>query len=210
MADDVVVDGETIDFGENDVIHNLKVINGGVATLTGTTVQGNITVEGEDSYLGLGNVVVGNDVTIRNGARLSMGFSTIRNNLKGDHSGHINFSISNVLGNINITGGADFNADIGPCIVGNDLKYRKSSAARFNFFTIGGNVEVSENVSPSQFFGIEIKNCDIGNDLKVLKNTMTAFIKVENNTVGNNMRIKENTPEPTISGNIVQGNVELD
>lgn len=210
LAGDVVVDGEEISFGSDDVIHNLKVINGGSAHLNGTTVQGNITIEGEGSYCGFSNVLVGNDVTVRSGARLSMWYSTIGNNLKGDRSGHINFLISNVLNNIDITGGADFNAEYGPCVVGNDLKYKKGSCARFKGFTIGGNMEVSENASPSQYFGIEIKNCEIGNDLKVLKNTMTAFIKVIDNKVGNNMRIKDNTPAPEISGNDVEGNVELD
>ncbi len=81
---------------------------------------------------------------------------------------------------------------------------------RLNWFTVGGNVQVSENVSPSQYFGIEIRNSEIDGDLQVFNNTMTAFIKVENNTVGGNLQVKENTPEPTVSGNDVEGDVELD
>jgi hypothetical protein len=210
LAGDVVVDGETKDFYSDDVIDNLTVINGGAALLWGTTVDGNIMVQGENSYLGLGSASVGGNVCLKDQGRASIGWSTISGNLQGDASGHINFAISEVVGNIQIAEGADFSAPYGPCKVGGDIKYEKASAVRLNWFTVGGNVQVSENVSPSQYFGIEIRNCKIDGDLQVFKNTMTAFIKVENNTVGGNLQVKENTPEPTVSGNDVEGNVELD
>ena len=212
-GDDVVVDGEEKSFGPDDVIDNLTVINGGRAMLNGATVNGNLTIEGEGSYAGAnkwpGCSVVG-DTIVKDGGHLSIWYSTICGNLLGDKAGHINFLISEVGGNIQMTEGADFSAPYGPCKVGGDIKYEKGNCVRLNWFTVGGNVQVSENVSPSQYFGIEVRNSEIDGDLQVFKNTMTAFIKVEDNTIGGNLQVKENTPEPTVSGNTVEGNVEVD
>lgn len=210
-GDDVVVDGEEKSFGPDDVIDNLTVINGGRASLApGTTVNGNLMVEGAGSYTGWSGASVVGDVIVKDGGMLSCWYSVIGGNLKGDNPYHINFLISDVVGNVEMTGGGAFNAEYGPCKVGGDIKYEKASVMRLNWFTVGGNVQVSENVSPSQYFGIEVRNCEIDGDLQVFKNTMTAFIKVENNTIGGNLQVKENTPEPTVSGNTVEGNVEVD
>ena len=49
MLGDVVVDGQTQSFDMYDVIHNLKVKNGGRALGTGSTIQNDATIEGSGS-----------------------------------------------------------------------------------------------------------------------------------------------------------------
>ena len=128
LGADVVVDGTIESFGPDDVIDNLTVINGGFATLeTGTVVSGDLRIDGQDSYADApwGCTVVGN-VTVKDGGKLSMWVSTIGGNLHGIRSGHINFLISDVVGNVMIMEGEDFNASSGPCNIGGNFLYRNS------------------------------------------------------------------------------------
>ena len=106
-----------------------------------------------------------------------------------------------------MTGGADFNGAYGPCRVGGDIKYEKGRSVLLNWFTVGGNMQVSDN---GGYSFILIKNCEIDGDLQVCKNDMGQYITIKDNTVGGNLQVKENTPTPTVSGNDVEGNVELD
>jgi hypothetical protein len=209
LAGDVVVDGEAKDFYSDDVIDNLTVINGGRAMLYGTTVNGNLTIEGEGSYAGTdtapGCSVVGN-VTVKNGGLLSIWYSTIGGNLQGDGAGHINFLASEVVGSIKMKGGADFNANNGGK-VGGDVVIQTGTGFRLNWFTVGGKLHVSDNEGGGY---IRITNCDIGNDLKVCKNDMGQDITIENNTVAGNLEVKDNSPTPTVSGNEVEGKVKVD
>ena len=181
---DVVVDGETKSFDSDDVIGNLTVINGGTAELNGTTVEGNLTIEGEDSYANFFYVSVGGNATVKDNGRLSMWWSTIGGNLQGDGCGHINFLISEVVGSLKIKGGADFNAPFGPCKVGGDITYEKGRSVLLNWFTVGGKLHVMDN---GGYSFILIENCDIGNDLKVCKNDMGQYITIEKNTVSGNL-----------------------
>ena len=213
-GNDVVVDGETKVFYPDDVIDNLTVINGGVADLKiGARVNGNLTVEAEGSYAGSGGCSVVGDVMVKDGGRISMWFSTIGGNLQGDGAGHINFLISEVVGNIQLTGGADFNGYYGGTL-GGDFKYEKGSAVWLRAWTVGGNVQVSDNEGRDIF----IDNCQIGADLQVFCNWMgrswwTQYpIDIKYNTVGGNLQVKENvcTPPPRVIDNDVEGNVEVD
>ena len=207
-GNDVVVDGETKSFDSDDVIDNLTVINGGRALLNGTTVEGNLTIEGEGSYANFEWAVsVGGNAIVKDNGRLSMWYSTIGGDLQGDGCGHINFLISEVVGSLKMKGGADFNGAFGPCKVGGDVVIQTGAGVLLNWFTVGGKLHVLDNSGNSYIW---IKYCDIGNDLKVCKNDMGQYITIENNTVAGNLEVKDNSPTPTVTGNEVEGEVKVE
>lgn len=214
---DVVVDGEMAEFFPGDVIDNLTVINGGVAILYGATVNGDLTVEGEGSYAGSGGCLVVGEAILRDGGALSMWYSTIGQDLLGDGAGHINYLVSHVGGDIVLSGGADFNGYYSGS-VGGDFKYTDGSAVWLRDWTVGGDVEVSDNEGRDIYIHI----CQIGGDLEVLNNSMgpswwTPYpIDITYNTVGGDLEVKENVcmdyggpVPPLVSDNVVGGDVEV-
>jgi hypothetical protein len=212
---DVVVDGVSMAFGSDDVISNLTVINGGIANLNGSTVEGNIKIEGAQSYAGLSWVSVGGNVKVGEQAFLSVGYSTVAGNFKGDGYYHINFGATEVFGSVVLVGGGAFNALYGG-MVGGDFKYTTGNAVNLNYFTFGGNVSVVNNYGPGSYEYVWIRNCEILGNLKVSDNDMGeaqypySGIAIENNTVGGNLNCTKNTPTPVVSGNDVQGDVKVD
>lgn len=210
-GDDVVVDGETKYFYSDAVIDNLTVKNGAVVWLQGATVKGNIIIEGTNSYAGshIGCTIKGNAV-VKDGGRLSMWRSRIDGNLQGEEYWYINWLISEVGGNVQLTGGGHYNAEYGPGKVGGDFKYEKGTTVWLNWHTVGGNVQVLENYAPGEYDRIFIVNCEIDGDLQVCKNDIGWYIAVENNTVGGNLEVKDNDPDATVEGNDVSGNEDVD
>jgi hypothetical protein len=209
-VDDVTVDGETISFGADDVIHNLKVVNGGAAYLDGTTVTGSVTVEGEGSYLNMYGVSVDGNAILRDGGFVSMWYTTIEGNLLGDRYYHINFLISEVGGNIQLTDGGDFNAPYGPCTVGNNVHITGCGVVGMNWFAVGGNVQISDCQSPSEFFQTYVVNSTIDGKLHVFGNEIAQGILIDGNTIGGHLIVRDNTPDATIGDNDVGGKVDVD
>lgn len=213
---DVLVDGETREFYADDFIDNLTVKNGGKALLWSASVYGEITVEGENSYLGLNWASVGGNVELKDQGRASIGWSTIGGSLEGLDFYHINFTDTDVLGSIELKGGGDFNGDFGwGSVIGGDFEYEEGHAVILKQFIVGGNVQVVDNDGGGSGF-IEIMDCQISGDIEVLNNENMIpqwswhRHTIENNTVGGNLEVKNNTPAPTVTGNTVDGEVEVD
>ncbi len=214
LAGDVTVDGTTATFGSDAVIHNLTVKNGAIVWLQGTVITGNLTIQGRSVDTGQGSsvdtgyygcTVVGN-VVVKDGAYFSCWFAKIGGNLQGSKYGFINFLISEVDGNVQINEGGFFNAEYGPCRVGGDFQYTKSQSVRLNWFTIGGNVNISDNHGWFAW----IANSEIKNDLKFCNNVMVEYSSVTDNKVGNNLTVQNNTPTATVTGNTVGNDVHVD
>jgi len=208
---DVVVDGVTRTFDSGDIIHNLKVKNGGQALVTGSTIQNDVTIEGQGSYAKFSSASVGNNITVRNAGAFTVEYSTIDNDLKGDKAGQINLWQTIVGNNLRLQECAGFAGYLSE--VGNDLEIKKGNGlVLVHVFQIGGNARILENTGLYNWDYAAIIYSNIGNDLTVSKNKMGSdgYVRVEGNDVGGNLKCTENEPTTIVTGNTVVGNVEVD
>ena len=206
IAENVVVDGVDQTFGASDEIDNLTVKNGGRAFVTGSTISGNVTIEGSGSYAKLSFVTVAGNVTVKNAGALSVEYTTIGENLHGIKSGQINMWQVTVVENLNMMQCAAFAGYLSE--VGGNVSIRKSDWVLLHRFNVDGNVHVVDNVS--DYLYVLVHYCEIGGNLKVNDNDMKQYVRVEGTTVGGNLECVGNPPTATLTDNTVAGKVKTD
>ena len=200
-ADDLIVTGNQTVTGMID--GNVIVLETGNARLSNVVVNGDVICLGGQVRCGtlLGGTVelITGDVLIEAGGRFSTGpirnaNITIEGNVKADSALNIVVRLATVFGNVKITNSGNNGASV-------------FSGITIQGSNVGGNVKVEDN--SALLLSVNL-NTVLG-DVKVDNNwTYLDSITVMNNDIGGNLRCVGNAGSPTISGNVVAGDIKVD
>ena len=190
---------------------DLEIPRDTVATLNGTTVDGNVYVRSGAQLIANGAYIIGN-VQAYGASLVDLKQQTfVVGNVEGKNTRSVLVREDTYVGgNVQITE-ASSPIDVDMLLVdGARVKQNvqvDKSAGRLrvvnNQSPIGGNVQIKENTTGPY----EITNNRINENLEFFTNRGQGTIT--GNYVYGNLQSKENSPRPTIENNFVQGSVEI-
>jgi cytoskeletal protein CcmA (bactofilin family) len=136
------------------------------------------------------------NVIVSSGNCVLTGSVVVNGNVK-QTGGNLKIDGRPIGGNVQAEGGG-FTKVVNDATIEGDVQIKKTTGlAQVRGSDIDGDVQVEEKRRGS----IEIVSNDVREDVQVWKNTGLTSILIKNNDIGGNLQCKENTPNPTVSGN---------
>jgi hypothetical protein len=178
--------GQTYTFVNANVPGNI-VMDGGTLVLDNTTVGGNLTMTG-------GNLT-GTNITVQGSLQITGGtFSIDPSHIKGNlliHNIRVGSARNKICGTT-VNGKLQFQYNGTAVMIG-------SPSCAGN--TVGGNLEVSDNVAATQIYGNAVRG-----NLQVSSNS--AATQVDNNKVTEDLLIQNNTASTGVFSNLIKHKLE--
>lgn len=206
LAGDEVVDGVTKEFNASDVFDNLTVKNGGVATIHGSTIKGNLTVEGQNSLAIVYNGLIGKNVTALDDGMVNLRDTKIKGSLEGDECRQINLWVVQIGHNVHLTG----------CVlagyfgyVSGNVKVEQGGNFMLHGWKVAGNVSATDNQGAGWTWPGIVGGCTIGGNLQVTGNKVQNLL-VSRATVGKNLQVTDNTPKAVVTNTTVGGKMDVE
>ncbi len=171
---------------------NLTVMNGQACILVGSSVTGNITLNG--GSLAISYSAIGGNVQVQGGGIFSIGPSTaIGGNLQIQNI-PVGTGQSQICGTT-VRGDLQIQNDAAPVLIG------AAAPASCAGNQVGGNLTIQSNTATVSAVGNTVSN-----NLTVQNNS--AATTINGNFVTGNLQDQNNTAATTINGNIVTGNLQ--